>query len=131
MTRAPVKRTILFCRIAALLFLIMMVRYRAIFVLFIDPSSNIYSFVVVAVFYLLNIISMIGLFIPRQWGFISCYFSIPLSTLLFATSYFSFVTDWLPTEVLRYLVPFLNALFLVGIVTLQVRLRRHHSQHNH
>ena len=100
------KGDILFCRIAALLFLMMMVRYRAIVVLFIDPSSNIYSLMVVGVFYLLNVISMVGLFIARQWGFISCYFSIPLSTLLFATSYFSFVTDWLPTEVLRYLVSF-------------------------
>lgn len=119
-----IKRNTLFSRIAALLFLIMMVRYRAIFVLLTDPSSNVYSIIVVGIFYLLNIMSMVGLFMPRQWGYISSYFSIPLSTFLFAVSYLSFVTDWIPASTDRFLIPFVNALFLIWIVTLQVKRRR-------
>lgn len=124
MTKNGLKSNTLLCRVMALLFLIMMVRYRAIFVLLTDTNSNIYSIIVVTIFYLLNIISMIGVFIPRQWGFIVCYFAIPLSTYLFATSYFSFITDWLSHPVLIYLIPCLNALFLIGIVTLQVKRYR-------
>ncbi len=124
MTENRLKSNTLLCRVMALLFLIMMVRYRAIFVLLTDTSSNIYSIIVVALFYLLNIVSTIGLFIPRQWGFIVCYFSIPLSTYLFATSYFSFITDWIAHPVLIYLIPFLNAFLLIGIITLQVKRYR-------
>ena len=80
MIKTPLKRNTLFCRIASLLFLIMMVRYRVIFVLLTDPGSNIYSILVVSIFYLLNIASMVGMFMSRKWGFIVCYFSIPLST---------------------------------------------------
>lgn len=122
------KRNSFFCRIAALLFLLMMVRYRAIYVLLTDPSSNIYSILIVAIFYLLNLASMVGLFLPRQWGFISSYFSIPLSTFLFATSYLFFVTDFASGEMAVYLIPFINALFLIGIVMLQVQ-RRHIKMH--
>lgn len=118
------KSNTLFCRIVAFLFLYMMVRYRGIYVLLVDPSSNIYSMGIVVVFYLLNIASMIGLFMPRRWGFIISYFAIPISTLLFATSYFAFITDWLPRASLIYAIPFLNALLLIWIATLQVKRRR-------
>jgi len=124
MNNAGLKRNALFCRIVALLFLIMMVRYRTIYVLMTDASSNIYVILVVAIFYLLNIASMVGMFLPRQWGFISCYFSIPLSTFLFGVSYFSFISDWLPTRAMIYVVPFLNAALLVLVVHLQVRRGR-------
>ncbi|MCB1827653.1 MAG: hypothetical protein KDH94_04425 [Coxiellaceae bacterium] len=113
-----------FSRLAALLFLLMMVRYRALYVLMIDPSRNIYSILVVAIFYLLNLISMVGLFIPKNWGYISCYFSIPLSTFLFASSYLFFLTDYLSGRTAVYVIPFVNALILVAIVVLQVK-RRH------
>lgn len=118
------KRNTVYCRIVSLLILLMMVRYRGIFVLFTDPGSGPYSITVVGFFYLLNIASMIGLFIPRKWGFVFSYFAIPLSTFVFATSYLSFITDWFPRHVMLYLIPFVNAILLISIIML-------HARHKH
>jgi len=118
---------LLLCRIASLLILIMLIRYRAIFVLLRDPGSNIFSVVVVLLFYALNIATLIGLFFASCWGFITSYFSIPISTFLFATSYFPFITDWLPMPIRMYSIPALNAVLLVGIVSLQVQRHRFNS----
>lgn len=118
------KRNTFYCRIIALLILIMMARYHAIFVLMTDPSSGVYTWALVAIFYVLNILTMIGLFIPRRWGFILSYFALPISTLLFAVSYLSFLTDWLPLKARLYVTPFANALLLLAVITLQFKRRQ-------
>jgi hypothetical protein len=114
----------LYCHIIAALFFIMLVRYRAIFVLILDPSRSMYAVIVVSLFYLLNFISMVGLFFQRRWGFIVSYVSIPLSTFLFATSYLPWLTDWLSVSWALYLTPGLNAVLLIFIIHLHRRLRR-------
>jgi hypothetical protein len=113
-----------YCHVVAALFFIMLVRYHAIFVLILDPSRSIYGVIVVGVFCLLNFISMIGLFFQRGWGFIACYFAVPLSTFLFATSYLPWLTEWLSVKWAFYLTPGLNAVMLIFIIQLHRRLRR-------
>ncbi len=115
---------IFWCRIIALLFLIMLVRYRAISMLIRDPSGDILTTIIVVLFYVLNIGSLLGLFFVKSWGFITTYFSIPLSTFLFAVSYVPLLTDWFPPKARMYTVPALNALLLIAIVSLQAQLRR-------
>ena len=114
----------LYCQMVAAFFFIMLVRYRAIFVLILDPSRSIYSVAVVSVFYCMNFISMLGLFFQRRWGFVVSYITIPLSTFLFSTSYLPWLADALPVRWALYLVPLLNAVILICIVQLSRRCRR-------
>ncbi len=117
-------RNLLFCRIISLLILFMLIRYRAISVLIRDPGISVFTTIIVLLFYALNLATLIGLFFAKSWGFITSYFSIPISTFLFAVSYAPFLSDWLPMSARVYVVPVLNALLLVGIVSLQMQQRR-------
>ena len=114
-------RNLLLCRIASLLIVVMLFRYRAIFM---TTGHQVFVVAIVALFYALNIVTLVGLFFRKSWGFITSYFALPISTVLFAVSYVPFITDWLPMSLRMYSVPFLNALLLVGIVYLQVQHRR-------
>jgi len=118
-------RNLLLCRIASLLIVVMLFRYRAIFMTIQGAGSQVFVVAIVAIFYVLNIITLVGLFFRKSWGFITSYFALPISTFLFAVSYVPFIIDWLPMPLRMYSVPFLNAFLLVGIVYLQVHHRRH------
>jgi len=118
------KRNLWLCRLASLLFLIMLVSYWKLFQFLSHRNSNVFTIIILVLFYLLNLTSLAGLFFAKSWGFISTYFSIPISTALFAVSYFPFLMVRLPMPTGSYIVIGLNTLFLIGIVLLQIERHR-------
>lgn len=122
-----VNKISLICRVMALLILVTVIVHWDIFLVFFHYPLPIGWYALMAImgliFIVINIVSAVGLFWEKPWGFTTSYLAIVFSTLFFSACYIPYLTRLFPAQDRTYAMMLVNVIFIIIIASLQYLAR--------
>lgn len=126
-----VNKISLLCKVIALLMLLTVVFHWNVFLIFFNYPLPIGWYVIMVlmalIFVIINIISAVGLFWGKKWGFTTSYLAIVFSSLFFGTCYIPYFPHLFPREDRAYVLTLVNLIIIVIIASLQYLSRPNKS----
>ncbi|WP_173236992.1 hypothetical protein [Legionella antarctica] len=77
----------------------------------------------IALFFILNTLSIIGLLLTKIWGFYFAYVAVTFSTIFFSTNYIPFFNHLFNPKFNTHLLLFYNAVFLIALGAFHLGLK--------
>lgn len=116
------------CKFIALLMLLTVIfNWKGIYIFFNNPLPigwYVIISIVFLLFFLLNVVSAVGLFWSKHWGFTLSYIAIVFSTLFFGSCYIPHLPRLFPAHERPYIAILVNLILIAVIATLHYLSRR-------
>lgn len=117
--------------VACLIVLTMISNWRIIDLIF-QPACtvvwwDVFMTVIALLFFVLNLLAVIGLCLIKKWGFIMSYVAIAFSTVMLSTIYLPMILEILPDNLHVVALLLVNLLIILMLIYLQRLLKSHKS----
>lgn len=120
------------CRLVSLLIILMlMIGWKNPILMFqtaFAQRQSSWTFALFAIgtaFLVLNLLTAVGLFLMKNWGFILAYIAIPFSTIFLSTPYIPLLINNFPVHIYQYKpIIIVNLIVLFYVIYLHIGYRR-------